>query len=65
MATSSVKTVSTAIDDLPCGSPEPEDLHGPVRRYPLPEGITEGRLLRDITLIALPSLVELVLQLHA
>ncbi|MBQ4382640.1 MAG: MATE family efflux transporter [Oscillospiraceae bacterium] len=61
MATSSVKTVSTAIDDLPCGSPEPEDLHGPVRRYPLPEGITEGRLLRDITLIALPSLVELVL----
>ena len=55
------KTVQTTLDRLPAGHPSPEELEGRVRRPPLPEGVTGGMLARDVIVISLPSLVELVL----
>lgn len=54
-------TVTTALDSLGYGEPTEEEIDGRVRRYPLPEGISRGELIRDITIIAWPSLLELVL----
>lgn len=55
------KTVYTALDDLPYGAPDSPDATGRVGRTPVPEGIAERRLYRDVILIAWPSLVELIL----
>ncbi len=55
------KTVYTALDDLPYGAEDDPRATGRVRKIQIPEGITRGRLYRDVTLIALPSLVELIL----
>lgn len=61
MASEKGKTVSTALDNLPYGTLDSEYTHGRVRKAPFPEGITSKRLLRDVILIAWPSLVELIL----
>ncbi len=55
------KTVVTALDGLDYGDANSPDAIGRVKRYGLPEGVSNKRLYRDVTLIALPSLVELVL----
>ena len=55
------KTVYTALDDLPYGSLDDESAAGRVGRVPVPEGISQKRLYRDVILIAMPSLVELIL----
>ena len=54
-------TIETAVDLLESGEISSEKLNSPVRRSPLPSGVTEKRVLRDVVVIALPSLVELVL----
>ena len=54
-------TVQTALDDLPYGPIDSPDATGPVRKASAPEGISAKRLLSDVTLIAWPSFVELVL----
>jgi len=54
-------TVQTALDDLPYGPPDSPDAHGPVRKAAVPQGVSKRRLLSDVTLIAWPSFVELVL----
>lgn len=54
-------TVQTALDDLPYGPIDSPDATGPVKKAALPEGISGKRLLSDVTLIAWPSFVELVL----
>jgi len=54
-------TVQTALDDLPYGPIDSPDASGPVRKAKTPEGVSSKRLLSDVTLIAWPSFVELVL----
>ena len=53
--------VSTAIDDLPYANPTDDEINGPVRSRKPPESVSEGRLYRDIVMIAWPSLIELIL----
>ena len=55
------KTVVTALDSLPYGDPGSPEETGRVRKAVTPEGISRRRIYRDVILIALPSLVELVL----
>lgn len=55
------KTVCTALDDLPYGEADSPYASGRVGKTPIPAGISQKRLYRDIFLIAWPSLVELVL----
>ena len=55
------KTVMTALDDLPYGRAGDPGETGRVGKAVTPEGITRKRIYRDVILIALPSLVELVL----
>ena len=53
------KTVKTVLDILPYG---PEGQEGkPIRGAKLPEGVKRSALLRDVVLIAWPSLLELIL----
>ena len=54
-------TIETAVDLIESGEISSGELNSPVRRSPLPSGVTEKRVLRDVVVIALPSLVELVL----
>ena len=54
-------TVQTALDDLPYGPIDSPDATGPVRKAVAPEGVSHKRMLKDVTLIAWPSFVELVL----
>ncbi len=54
-------TVQTALDDLPYGPLNSEEAIGPVKKAAIPQGVTSRRLLRDVTMIAWPSFVELVL----
>ena len=55
------RTIHTALDDLPYGDASDEQLRGKVVTPPLPEGVTRSQLMRDIVIIAWPSLLELVL----
>ena len=55
------KTIRTALDALPAGTPDESTLRGRVKLPPLPEGVTRRMLTRDVVVISLPSLVELVL----
>ncbi len=55
------KTVYTALDDLPYGEADDESTAGKVGRIVIPDGISQKRLYRDVILIAMPSLVELIL----
>ncbi len=55
------KTVRTALDDLPYGPDDAQIAMGPVQKAVVPEGVSRKRLLRDVTLIAMPSFIELVL----
>ena len=55
------KTVRTALDDLDYGPLKSPDAYGKVKKAVVPEGVSPGRLRRDIMLIAWPSFVELLL----
>lgn len=56
-----VKTIMTTLDSLPAGA-GPEILeNGKLKKVPLSQGVTRKMLLKDIILIAWPSLVELLL----
>ena len=55
------KTVRTALDDLDYGPLKSPDAYGKVKKAVVPEGVSTGRLRRDIMLIAWPSFVELLL----
>ncbi len=55
------KTVVTALDSLPYGDPGSPEETGRVKKSVLPEGLTKRQIYRDVILIAMPSLVELVL----
>ena len=55
------KTVITALDRLPYGSPGGPGETGRVGKAREPEGVTKRELYRDVILIAMPSLIELVL----
>ncbi len=61
MANQKHTTVQTALDGLPYGPVDSPEAHGPVRKAKVPEGVSGKRLLKDVTLIAWPSFVELVL----
>ena len=54
------RTVQTALDGLPYGEIG-SGSSGRIKRPPLPEGVTNKRLIRDVAVIAAPSLVELIL----
>lgn len=55
------KTVRTALDDLPYGKLDSKRAYGRVRKARTPKGVSRGRLYRDVTMIAWPSFVELLL----
>lgn len=55
------KTVTTTLDTLPAGGGAGILENGKLKKAPLPEGVTKKALLKDIILIAWPSLVELLL----
>ena len=55
------KTIQTALDALPAGTPDESTIRSRVKLPPLPEGVTRRMLARDVVVISLPSLVELVL----
>jgi len=56
-----VKTVTTTLDSLPAGAGPDILENGKLKKVPLPQGVTRKMLLKDIILIAWPSLVELLL----
>ena len=56
-----IKTISTTLDSLPAGAGASVLINGKLRKAPIPEGVAKKQLLRDIILIAWPSLVELLL----
>ena len=58
---SGTRTVRTTLDQLPYGPPDSEHAKGKVTNPKLPDGVTERHILRDVILIAWPSLVELIL----
>ena len=55
------KTVITALDGLPYGSADSPEASGRVKKAEVPAGVTRSRLFRDVTFIAWPSFVELIL----
>ena len=58
---SNAKTVQTALDDLEYGPLHSKEAYSRVGKTKIPEGVNQKRLMRDITLIAWPSFVELLL----
>ena len=54
------KIIQTALDQLPYGSPEDRP-QSKQRKLPLPEGVSRKQMIRDVLIIAWPSLVELIL----
>lgn len=55
------KTVHTALDDLDYGPIESKDAYSRVKKAVVPEGVSKRRMMRDVTMIAWPSLLELML----
>ncbi len=55
------KTVHTVLDDMPYGDGIPEYENADIRRVSLPAGVKRSSLMRDMILIAWPSLLELIL----
>jgi len=55
------KTITTTLDRLPAGVGGSGMENGRLKKYPLPETVTRKMLLKDIVLIAWPTLVELLL----
>ena len=55
------KIVRTALDRLPYGDATAENVGKSKEKVRLPEGVHRRELIRDVTLIAWPSLVELIL----
>jgi len=54
-------TVHTVLDDLPYGDGIPEYENAPIRNTKLPSGIKKSALVRDVVMIAWPSLLEMIL----
>ncbi len=54
------RTVQTVLDSLPYGELGSSDT-GVIKKPPMPPGVTTKRLIRDVALIAWPSLIELIL----
>jgi len=59
MEKAKTKTIRTALDFLPDGAENP--IPGKVQRQQIPQGINKHMLIKDLLLIACPSLLELVL----
>ena len=61
MSVTKLKTIKTELDNLPDGTEA--DVTNPVKakKVPIPQGISKRNLIRDVILIALPSLLELLL----
>jgi len=55
------KTIRTVLDDLPYGDGVPEYENAQIRKVKLPSGVKRSSLMRDMILIAWPSLLELIL----
>ena len=55
------KVISTTLDRMEFGEETTKEKEGKYRKYPLPEGITRKMLLKDITTLAFPSMIELFL----
>lgn len=55
------KTVHTVLDELPYGDGVPEYENAQIRKVKLPAGVKRSSLMRDVILIAWPSLLELIL----
>ncbi len=54
-------TVVTALDGLSAGAEDQQEQYGKVGKVPIPEGVSRKQLVRDVTLLAWPSLLELIL----
>lgn len=54
-------TVVTALDSLSPGAQDQPEQYGKVGKVPIPEGVSRKQLVRDVTMLAWPSLLELVL----
>lgn len=54
-------TAEITLDQLPFGSENQEDMQGPAGDPPVPDGVSQRMLARDVMLLAWPSLLELVL----
>ena len=61
MAEQKARSVRTTLDSLPYGEFNDDTIKVKANRVPAPEGVTGGMLLRDVTLIAWPCLLELIL----
>ena len=55
------KTVHTVLDDLPYGDGIPEYENAEIRGVRLPDGVKGSALMRDVLMIAWPSMLELIL----
>ncbi len=56
-----VRVVRTSLDPLPYGDYRADALPDKKTKFDFPEGVTRGMMLRDVMIIAWPSLVELIL----
>ncbi|MBR1659472.1 MAG: MATE family efflux transporter [Oscillospiraceae bacterium] len=61
MAQKKTKIIRTALDGLPYGEENEALLQGKVGKPRLPDGVSQKSMMRDIVVIAWPSLLELVL----
>lgn len=59
--TKTAKTVQTALDSLPYGDGIPEYENAQIKGVRLPDGVKGRSLMRDVLMIAWPSLLELIL----
>lgn len=55
------KTITTELDRLAPGAGGQAICNGRIQKPPIPAGITKGRLMRDVAVIAWPSLIEMIL----
>lgn len=58
---SNQKTINTTLDNLSAGTLEAQYQYSKIQRTTLPDGVNRKMLIRDVLLIAWPSLVELIL----
>jgi len=55
-----VKTIQTSLDSLPLGTPDDKPA-GKINKLPLPKEVSKKDMIRDVLIIAWPSLLELIL----
>ena len=61
MAENQQKKLKIALDNVPFGTPEENELWRTERKVPFPKGVDNKQILKDTFRIAWPSLVELTL----